>query len=141
MNHHLDNFFCAQVDSALTSLLVVTGMMSQRTALGQYQIWVSFFNLPLTSFTSNPYKVLDGRKSFPSGHSSTAFSGMFFLSLWVAGQTAAWCFTVPKSSRSLISGRMLTFILTLLPIIWATHVAVTRIQDNVSFFRSILGMR
>jgi len=79
--------------------------------------------------TGHKHTVLDGRKSFPSGHSSTAFSGMFFLSLWMAGQTAAWCFSIPKSPRTLRSSRMLAFLLTLLPIFWATHVAVTRIQD------------
>ncbi|KAF8159483.1 lipid phosphate phosphatase 1 [Crassisporium funariophilum] len=73
--------------------------------------------------------ILDGRKSFPSGHSSTAFSGMVFLSLWIAGQTAAWCFSIPKTPRSLRASRMLTFLLTLLPLFWATHVAVSRLQD------------
>lgn len=81
---------------------------------------------------SDSHKILDGRKSFPSGHSSTAFAGMLFLSLWIAGQTAAWCFSIPKSPHSLRSSRMLSFSLTLLPIFWAAHVAVTRIQDYVS---------
>lgn len=78
--------------------------------------------------------IVDGRKSFPSGHSSTAFSGMFFLSLWTAGQTAAWCFNVQMPPRSLRSSRMTSFFLSLLPLFWATHVAVTRIQDHVSDF-------
>lgn len=78
--------------------------------------------------------IINGRKSFPSGHSSTAFSGMFFLSLWTAGQTAAWCFSVQMPSRSLRSSRMTSFFLSLLPLFWATHVAVTRIQDYVSAF-------
>ncbi|KAF8906256.1 lipid phosphate phosphatase 1 [Gymnopilus junonius] len=73
--------------------------------------------------------VLDGRKSFPSGHSSTAFSGMLFLSFWIAGQTAAWAFDVPKSPKRLRSSRMLAFCAALLPISWAFHVALTRIQD------------
>ncbi|KAF9530465.1 lipid phosphate phosphatase 1 [Crepidotus variabilis] len=74
--------------------------------------------------------VIDGRKSFPSGHSSTAFSGMVFLSLWIAGQTAAWCFSTPKSPGRLRSSRIALFLLTLFPLFWATHVAVTRIQDH-----------
>ena len=77
--------------------------------------------------------VLDGRKSFPSGHSSTAFSGMMFLSLWIAGQTAAWCFSVPKTPRNYCSSRIMIFLVTLLPLFWASHVALTRLQDNVSF--------
>ncbi|KAF8967597.1 lipid phosphate phosphatase 1 [Flammula alnicola] len=73
--------------------------------------------------------ITNGRKSFPSGHSSTAFSGMVFLSLFIAGQTAAWCFSVPKSPGSLRASRMVAFVLTLFPIFWATHVAITRLQD------------
>jgi len=73
--------------------------------------------------------ILDGRKSFPSGHSSTAFSGMMFLSLWIAGRTAAWCFSVPKAPRNCYSSRMMVFFVTLLPLFWASHVALTRLQD------------
>ncbi|KJA28042.1 hypothetical protein HYPSUDRAFT_34345 [Hypholoma sublateritium FD-334 SS-4] len=73
--------------------------------------------------------MANGRKSFPSGHSSTAFSGMFFLSLLIAGQTAAWCFNIPKAPRCFKSSRMGVFVLTILPLFWATHVAVSRLQD------------
>ncbi|KAH9479401.1 Lipid phosphate phosphatase 2 [Psilocybe cubensis] len=83
----------------------------------------------LKKCTGERDKILAGRKSFPSGHSSTAFAGMLFLSLWIAGQTAAWCFAVPKSGHNFRSSRMLSFALSLLPIFWAAHVAVTRIQD------------
>ncbi|RDB23606.1 putative lipid phosphate phosphatase 3, chloroplastic [Hypsizygus marmoreus] len=74
--------------------------------------------------------ILSGRKSFPSGHSSTAFSGMTFLALWIAGQTAAWCFSVPKAPGSLRSSRMGNFLLTLLPLTWASFVAISRLQDH-----------
>ncbi|PPQ69823.1 hypothetical protein CVT26_014201 [Gymnopilus dilepis] len=83
----------------------------------------------LDKCTGQKQAILDGRKSFPSGHSSTAFSGMFFLSLWIAGQTAAWAFDVPRTARSLRSSRLLAFGITLLPIFWASHVAMTRLQD------------
>lgn len=83
----------------------------------------------LLECTGKKQTVIDGRKSFPSGHSSTAFSGMFFLSLWMAGQTAAWCFSVQMPPRNLRSSRMTSFFLSIIPLFWATHVAVTRIQD------------
>ncbi|KAJ7255503.1 lipid phosphate phosphatase 1 [Mycena haematopus] len=73
--------------------------------------------------------ILDGRKSFPSGHSSAAFAGMTFLSFWLAGQTAAWCFQAPLPIVSLLSSRLLRFSLTLLPLWWAMFVAVTRLED------------
>lgn len=79
--------------------------------------------------TGKVQTIVNGRKSFPSGHSSTAFSGMFLLSLWMAGQTAAWCFHVPRPARTISSSRMIRFTLTLLPISWATFVAISRVED------------
>ena len=77
--------------------------------------------------------VANGRMSFPSGHSSTAFSGMIYLSLWIAGQSAAWCFSIPKAPRSVRSSRIGILCLSLLPFFWALYVALTRLQDHVSF--------
>ncbi|XP_006461864.1 hypothetical protein AGABI2DRAFT_205847 [Agaricus bisporus var. bisporus H97] len=73
--------------------------------------------------------ILDGRMSFPSGHSSTAFAGMIFLTLWIAGQTAAICLSAGPSVRWMPS-RLAALALTLAPISWATHVAFTRIEDH-----------
>ncbi|KAJ7043712.1 lipid phosphate phosphatase 1 [Mycena alexandri] len=73
--------------------------------------------------------VEDGRRSFPSGHSSAAFAGMTFLSFWLAGQTAAWCFHAPVPAASLRSSRLGRFTLTLLPLWWAIFVGVTRLED------------
>ena len=55
---------------------------------------------------------------------------MIFLSLWIAGQTAALCPTVMPPVRWL-SSRMAAFLLIFTPIFWATHVAVTRVEDYV----------
>ncbi|GLB41687.1 putative phosphatase [Lyophyllum shimeji] len=79
--------------------------------------------------TGKPAIILSGRKSFPSGHSSTAFSGMTVLALWTAGMTAAWCFSVPTPPRSMRSSRMGRLFLTLIPLSWATFVAISRVQD------------
>lgn len=60
---------------------------------------------------------------------------MVFLMLWIAGQTAAFCPATVPSVRWLPS-RMGAFVLTLLPLFWAVHVAVTRIEDYVSGIRT-----
>jgi membrane-associated phospholipid phosphatase len=85
----------------------------------------------LQACTGTLGQIVNGRKSFPSGHSSTAFSGMTTLSLWLAGQTAAWCFNASCAS-SPIRSRLLSLSLTLVPLFWATFVAVSRMEDNVS---------
>jgi len=80
--------------------------------------------------TGKSVNILDGRRSFPSGHSSTAFAGMTFLSLWLAGQTAAWCFAAPVSGRAATASRLGRFTLALLPLAYAIWVAVSRLEDN-----------
>ncbi|TFK64109.1 lipid phosphate phosphatase 1 [Pluteus cervinus] len=84
------------------------------------------WNEVLEACAGKASEVYKGRLSFPSGHSSTAFSGMTVLSLWWAGATAAWCFSVRNPP---MPSRMTNFLLSLFPLLWATWVAITRIQD------------
>ncbi|KDQ61536.1 hypothetical protein JAAARDRAFT_123095 [Jaapia argillacea MUCL 33604] len=79
--------------------------------------------------TGKASDILDGRKSFPSGHSSTAFAGMTFLALFLAGQTAAWCFSAPIPQSSWLGSRLSRFAVTLAPLFWATWVAISRLED------------
>ncbi|KAI0642244.1 lipid phosphate phosphatase 1 [Trametes meyenii] len=74
-------------------------------------------------------KVLDGRRSFPSGHSSTAFAGMMFLSLWIAGATGAWRLTESVPGGSVLRSKVARLLLSLAPLIFATWVAVSRVED------------
>lgn len=64
--------------------------------------------------------VEGGRKSFPSGHSSTAFAGMTFLALYLVSQSAGY--TSSKLSRLSI---------IMLPLFYATWVAISRVEDYV----------
>ncbi|THH14991.1 hypothetical protein EW146_g5423 [Bondarzewia mesenterica] len=73
--------------------------------------------------------VTDGRRSFPSGHSSTAFAGMTFISFFLAGKTAAWCFQAPISPTSITGTRLGRLMLTLLPLAFAAWVAISRVED------------
>ncbi|KAJ7917500.1 lipid phosphate phosphatase 1 [Mycena leptocephala] len=93
--------------------------------------------------TGKKADILDGRRSFPSGHSSAVFAGMAFLSLWLAGQTAAWCFHAPVPAASLRSSRLGRFSLTLLPLSWAVFVAVTRLEETSQrrrYCRGLIGV-
>lgn len=78
--------------------------------------------------TGDEDSIIEGRRSFPSGHSSSAFSGMFFLSLLLAGQTAAWCFNAPNRPRWAHS-RWVRLFVSLAPLVWGVHVALTRVED------------
>ncbi|KAG6008641.1 hypothetical protein E4U43_000112 [Claviceps pusilla] len=72
--------------------------------------------------TKDSFKLQDGWRSFPSGHSSFAFAGLGFLSLYMAGQLHVFHHRV--GGRDL--GRAL---LCLLPLIGATLVAISRCED------------
>jgi len=73
--------------------------------------------------------ILDGRRSFPSGHSSTVFCGMTFLALWLAATTGAFAFSRAAQPRSFLGSRLARQCFTLSPIAFATWVAVSRLED------------
>jgi len=71
--------------------------------------------------SGDPVRVQDGRKSFPSGHSSLSFCALGFIAVFLASQLKAF---VTKGKGS--SWRML---LTLIPLLAATLVGVSRTCD------------
>ncbi|EJF57189.1 lipid phosphate phosphatase 1 [Dichomitus squalens LYAD-421 SS1] len=83
----------------------------------------------LKACTGELEKVMDGRRSFPSGHASTAFAGMTFLALYLAGLTGAWRLAQPAQGGSLLRSKLARLVLTLLPLGFATWVAVSRVED------------
>ncbi|KAI0272499.1 lipid phosphate phosphatase 1 [Gloeopeniophorella convolvens] len=73
--------------------------------------------------------IRDGRRSFPSGHSSTAFTGMTFISLFLAGKTAALCFNSSPFPGSFLGSRLARLCLVLAPLTFSTWVAISRVED------------
>jgi len=61
----------------------------------------------------------DGWRSFPSGHSSFAFAGLGYLTLFFAGQFHVFR---PQNNLALV-------LISLLPMCGATYIAVSRLQD------------
>lgn len=67
----------------------------------------------------DPAIIKDGFRSWPSGHSSSSFAGLFYLSLWVSGKLHI------MDNR----GEVWKTIVVMTPTLAATLVAVSRIMD------------
>lgn len=74
--------------------------------------------------------IRDGRLSFPSGHSSIAFTGMVYLSLWLSGKMGLFRHH---------GGTSLKAVIALLPIAASTAVAVSRLIDYHHDFSDVLA--
>lgn len=73
-----------------------------------------------TVCTETDYHLLhDGWRSFPSGHSSFAFSGLGFLALWLCGQLHVF-----RPRADLSKG-----LLALSPLLGAAMIAISRCED------------
>lgn len=68
---------------------------------------------------SNHHTLHDGWRSFPSGHSSFAFSGLGFVALFFCSQTHA---IRPRASLSIA-------LLCLAPLLGAALIAISRLED------------
>ncbi|XP_022832931.1 phospholipid phosphatase 5-like [Spodoptera litura] len=92
--------------------------------------------MPGLRCTGNPRDIIEGRKSFPSGHSSFSFCSLSFLSLWLCGKLGV------LSRRR---GRSCSLVICLVPLMIASVVALSRYCDNHHhwedvFVGSLLGV-
>ncbi|KAF0682641.1 Aste57867_25278 [Aphanomyces stellatus] len=78
----------------------------------------------------------EARKSFPSGHSSGAFSTLFLLTLYLIGRNKLMAEST-RAHRGAIESVL--FFVALVPTFVALWVAVTRSQDNWHHYSDILA--
>ncbi|KAL2187701.1 acid phosphatase/Vanadium-dependent haloperoxidase [Thermothelomyces heterothallicus CBS 203.75] len=77
----------------------------------------------------------DGWRSFPSGHSSFAFAGLGYLSLFLAGQMRIFAHgggggaSAGDKVEKLVRGDLLRALLCGAPLLGATMIAISRCQD------------
>eukprot|EP00850_Spirogloea_muscicola_P005387 SM000024S07849 [mRNA] locus=s24:875423:876485:- [translate_table: standard] len=79
--------------------------------------------------SGKPSVVREGRRSFPSGHSSWAFAGLGFLSLYLASK-------LYLNSRK---GFVYKSVLVLLPLLGALAVGISRIDDYWHHWTDVLA--
>lgn len=90
---------------------------------------------------------MDGRRSWPSGHSSLSFAGLGFLGLWFFGLVLDGSYivsdqmNVPKKWWYLQSrpGRAWRFVLPFAPWLLASYVAISRSQQYVHHPTDVLS--
>ncbi|KAH3669278.1 hypothetical protein OGAPHI_001399 [Ogataea philodendri] len=78
--------------------------------------------------TTNKGRLLDGFRTTPSGHSSMSFSGLGYATLWLLGQLTATKSDV-GAWRAIVS---------LLPALYASYVAMSRTQDYRHHFVDVI---
>jgi len=85
--------------------------------------------------SSNARGEWEGRVSYPSGHSGTAFASMFFCTLYLLGKTRAYSSSSRFGGGS--AGRFACVVLSALPTLGAFIVAITRTRDYMHNFSDI----
>lgn len=79
--------------------------------------------------SSSTHDINDGHQSFPSGHASTSFAAMSYVSLWLAANLGVFA----KQS----SGDMWRAIISLVPLTISFFVAISRVDDYHHNFTDI----
>lgn len=91
-------------------------------------------------FFHNPRLMEDGRKSFPSGHSSTSFAGLGFLSLWIAGRNGAYAIGGDGlRAAGPLQSRLLRCAVASVWLFVALWVAISRIEDHRHHPRDVIA--
>jgi diacylglycerol diphosphate phosphatase/phosphatidate phosphatase len=83
------------------------------------------YNAEQGKCTGDPQVIWEGRRSFPSGHSSNSFAGLGFLSLWLA--LALGVRHRASQDKWITSGGIAwKWVVVVLPLLGASYIAISR---------------
>eukprot|EP01105_Mastigella_eilhardi_P021609 TRINITY_DN5248_c0_g1_i2.p1 TRINITY_DN5248_c0_g1~~TRINITY_DN5248_c0_g1_i2.p1 ORF type:complete len:179 (-),score=35.89 TRINITY_DN5248_c0_g1_i2:166-702(-) len=117
--HDLHHFALGLAQACATDLFVTASI---KFAAGKYR--PNFANLPAD------LQEVEGRLSFPSGHSSISFAGMLYLSLYLAGKLRVFVHN---------SGEYWKLLIVCFPQAVAVFVAISRTRDYWHDFTDVLA--
>lgn len=80
--------------------------------------------------TGIPAVIQEGRRSFPSGHSSSAFFGCVFLVLFLAGKNRAFTFSSTWPQSGILYSRYLRLGVAVWPLFLCFYIAISRWEDH-----------
>lgn len=85
----------------------------------------------ISNLCTNTKLEMEGRKSFPSGHASTAFSGLHFLTLYLLGRAQIMASRDEKTMKPMAGIiNLLKLMLVMTPSLLAAWIAISRRTDN-----------
>jgi diacylglycerol diphosphate phosphatase/phosphatidate phosphatase len=90
---------------------------------------------------ASPHHILEGRQSFPSGHSSLVFQGMVLIVLYLVGRIGLFALPINSKSSSnnnnnntamklLRTKQLQTLFAVIIPLCYGMFVATSRLVDN-----------